>query len=182
MKLAEKFHKPIITFIDTPGAYPGLGAEERGQGEAIARNLFEMSRLRVPILNIVIGEGASGGALGIGVGDRLIMLEHTWYSVITPEGCASILFRDTGRASQAAEAMKVTAKDLFDMGIADKVIPEPLGGAHRNPEEMAAVLKDVILEELAGLQALTIEELVNRRLDKYSQIGFYDETKTQGEK
>jgi acetyl-CoA carboxylase carboxyl transferase subunit alpha len=182
MKLAEKFHKPIITFIDTPGAYPGLGAEERGQGEAIARNLFEMSRLRVPILNIVIGEGASGGALGIGVGDRLIMLEHTWYSVITPEGCASILFRDAGRASQAAEAMKVTAKDLFDMGIADKVIPEPLGGAHRNPEEMAAVLKDVILEELAGLQALTIEELVNRRLDKYSQIGFYDETKTQWEK
>jgi len=182
MKLAEKFNKPVITFIDTPGAYPGLGAEERGQGEAIARNLFEMSRLKVPILTLVIGEGASGGALGIGVGDRLIMLEHTWYSVITPEGCASILFRDAARAPQAAEAMKVTAKDLFDMGIADNVITEPRGGAHRNPEKMAAVLKDVILDELADLRKLTIEELLDRRLEKYSRIGFYDETKTQGEK
>jgi len=182
MKLAEKFNKPVITFIDTPGAYPGLGAEERGQGEAIARNLFEMSRLKVPILTVVIGEGASGGALGIGVGDRLIMLEHTWYSVITPEGCASILFRDASRAPQAAEAMKVTAKDLYEMGIADKVIPEPPGGAHRNPDEMAAVLKEIILEELAELKKLSPEQLSDHRLEKYSRIGFYDETKTQGEK
>jgi acetyl-CoA carboxylase carboxyl transferase subunit alpha len=182
MQLAEKYHKPVITFIDTPGAYPGLGAEERGQGEAIARNLFEMSRLRVPILSIVIGEGASGGALGIGVADRLIMLEHTWYSVITPEGCASILFRDATRAPQAAEAMKVTARDLLDMGIADKVIPEPLGGAHRNPRKMAEILKDVILEELHELKKYTQEELLNKRLEKYSRIGFYDESKTQGER
>lgn len=181
MQLAEKYQKPVITFIDTPGAYPGLGAEERGQGEAIARNLFEMSRLSVPILSIVIGEGASGGALGIGVADRLVMLEHTWYSVITPEGCASILFRDATRASQAAEAMKVTAKDLLDMGIADRVVPEPLGGAHRNPLKMGEILKDVILEELHALKNYTQEELLNKRLEKYSRVGVYDETKTQGE-
>ncbi|MDK2977177.1 MAG: acetyl-CoA carboxylase carboxyl transferase subunit alpha [Candidatus Marinimicrobia bacterium] len=181
MKLAEKYRKPVITFIDTPGAYPGLGAEERGQGEAIARNLFEMSTLSVPILSIVIGEGASGGALGIGVADRLVMLEHTWYSVITPEGCASILFRDASRAPQAAEAMKVTAQDLFDMGIADRVVPEPLGGAHRNPLKMAEILKDVILEELHTLKQFTQEELLKKRLDKYSQVGIYDESKTQGE-
>ncbi|BFN36544.1 acetyl-CoA carboxylase carboxyltransferase subunit alpha [Fidelibacter multiformis] len=181
MKLAEKYHKPVITFIDTPGAYPGLGAEERGQGEAIARNLFEMSRLSVPILSIVIGEGASGGALGIGVADRLVMLEHTWYSVITPEGCASILFRDASRAPQAAEAMKVTAQDLFDMGIADRVVPEPLGGAHRNPLKMAEILKDVILEELHKLKEFTQDELLEKRLDKYSRVGIYDESKTQGE-
>jgi len=181
MKLAEKYRKPVITFIDTPGAYPGLGAEERGQGEAIARNLFEMSRLSVPILSIVIGEGASGGALGIGVADRLVMLEHTWYSVITPEGCASILFRDASRAPQAAEAMKVTAQDLFDMGIADRVVPEPLGGAHRNPLKMAEILKDVILEELHKLKEFTQEELLEKRLDKYSRVGIYDESKTLGE-
>ncbi len=181
MQLAEKYQKPVITFIDTPGAYPGLGAEERGQGEAIARNLFEMSRLSVPILSIVIGEGASGGALGIGVADRLVMLEHTWYSVITPEGCASFLFRDATRASQAAEAMKVTAKDLLDMGIADRVVPEPLGGAHRNPLKMGEILKDVILEELHALKNYTQEELLNKRLEKYSRVGVYDETKTQGE-
>jgi acetyl-CoA carboxylase carboxyl transferase subunit alpha len=181
MKLAEKYRKPVITFIDTPGAYPGLGAEERGQGEAIARNLFEMSRLSVPILSIVIGEGASGGALGIGVADRLVMLEHTWYSVITPEGCASILFRDASRAPQAAEAMKVTAQDLFDMGIADRVVPEPLGGAHRNPLKMAEILKDVILEELQKLKKFTQEELLEKRLDKYSRVGIYNESKTQRE-
>ncbi|MCD6235220.1 MAG: acetyl-CoA carboxylase carboxyltransferase subunit alpha [Candidatus Marinimicrobia bacterium] len=181
MKLAEKYNKPVITFIDTPGAYPGLGAEERGQGEAIARNLFEMSRLSVPILSIVIGEGASGGALGIGVADRLVMLEHTWYSVITPEGCASILFRDASRAPLAAEAMKVTAQDLFDMGIADRVVPEPLGGAHRNPRKMAEILKDVILDELQQLKKFTREELLEKRLDKYSRVGIYDESKTQGE-
>ena len=181
MKLAEKYNKPVITFIDTPGAYPGLGAEERGQGEAIARNLFEMSRLSVPILSIVIGEGASGGALGIGVADRLVMLEHTWYSVITPEGCASILFRDASRAPLAAEAMKVTAQDLFDMGIADRVVPEPLGGAHRNPRKMAEILKDVILDELQQLKKFTREELLEKRLDKYSRVGIYDESKTQAE-
>ncbi|MDD3806994.1 MAG: acetyl-CoA carboxylase carboxyltransferase subunit alpha [Candidatus Marinimicrobia bacterium] len=175
MKLSEKFNKPIITFIDTPGAYPGLGAEERGQGEAIARNLFEMSRLRVPILSIVIGEGASGGALGIGVADRLVMLEHTWYSVITPEGCASILFRDATRAPQAAEAMKVTAQDLFDLGIADRVIQEPLGGAHRNPLKMAEILKRVILEELQLLKSFSLDELLEQRLNKYGQVGVYEE-------
>lgn len=175
MKLSEKFNKPIITFIDTPGAYPGLGAEERGQGEAIARNLFEMSRLRVPILSIVIGEGASGGALGIGVADRLVMLEHTWYSVITPEGCASILFRDATRAPQAAEAMKVTAQDLFDLGIADRVIQEPLGGAHRNPLKMAEILIRVILEELQLLKSFSLDELLEQRLNKYGQVGVYEE-------
>ncbi len=181
MQLAEKYKKPVITFIDTPGAYPGLGAEERGQGEAIARNLFEMSRLRVPVLSLVIGEGASGGALGLGVADRLVMLEHTWYSVITPEGCASILFRDAGKAPLAAEAMKVTAQDLFDMGIADRVIPEPLGGAHRNPRKMAEIIKEASLEELEELKKYSQEELLNKRLEKYGRIGFYDESKTQGE-
>ena len=145
MHLADKFSLPIISLIDTPGAYPGLGAEERGQGEAIAKNLIEMAKLNVPILAIVIGEGASGGALGIGLCDRLIMLENTWYSVISPEGCASILWHDAMKASDAADAMKVTPEDLKDIGICDRIIEEPTGGAHREPEKMYEILKTVIL-------------------------------------
>ena len=175
MKLAAKFHRPVVTLIDTPGAYPGIGAEERGQGEAIARNLFEMSHLPVPILVVVIGEGASGGALGIGVGDKILMLENTWYSVISPEGCAAILWRDAAKASEAAEAMRVTAKDLLDMGIADGIIPEPVGGAHRNYDEAASILKKRILEELNKLLAIPIDELLEKRYQKYRQIGFWKE-------
>jgi len=137
MKLAEKYNIPVLTLIDTPGAYPGLGAEERGQAEAIARNLFEMAKLKVPIINVVIGEGASGGALGIGVGDKILCFENTWYSVISPEGCATILFRDSSRASEAADSMMVTAKDLEEMGIADAILPEPIGGTHQNYNKLS---------------------------------------------
>lgn len=175
MKLAEKFRKPVISFIDTQGAFPGVGAEERGQAEAIARNLFEMSRLRTPILICVIGEGASGGALGIGVGDRTLVLENTWYSVISPEGCASILYRDAGKASLAAEAMKVTANDLYELGVADELIPEPDGSAHRNPDAMAAILKEHILRNLDELVAIPVEELVRQRIDKYAKMGSWSE-------
>ena len=144
MKLAEKFNLPVISLIDTPGAYPGIGAEERGQGEAIAKNLWEMSKLTVPIISVIIGEGASGGALGIGVCDRMLMLENTWYSVISPEGCASILWHDAAKAPDAADAMKVIPDDLMNMGICDRIIEEPLGGAHRNSAEMATILKSVL--------------------------------------
>ncbi|RKY61728.1 MAG: acetyl-CoA carboxylase carboxyl transferase subunit alpha [Candidatus Neomarinimicrobiota bacterium] len=177
MKLAEKFHKPVISFIDTQGAYPGIGAEERGQAEAIARNLFEMSRLRTPILICVIGEGASGGALGIGVGDRNVVLENTWYSVISPEGCASILYRDAGKANIAAESMKVTAKDMFELGVADELVKEPDGSAHRNPDAMAKKLKEVILRNLNELCAIEIDELVRQRIEKYSRMGSWTEDK-----
>ncbi len=175
MKIAEKFHKPVISFIDTQGAYPGIGAEERGQAEAIARNLFEMSRLRTPILIAVIGEGASGGALGIGVGDRNIVLENTWYSVISPEGCASILYRDAAKANIAAESMKVTAKDLFELGVADELITEPDGSAHRNPDATAKVLKASILRNLDELCAIPIDELIKQRVEKYAKMGSWDE-------
>jgi len=175
MKLAEKFNRPIITLIDTPGAYPGIGAEERGQAEAIAKNLFEMSHLKVPILIIVIGEGASGGALGIGVGDRILMMENTWYSVISPEGCASILYRDSSKAEEAAEAMKVTAKDLIDMGIADRIIEEPHGGAHRHYDEAAGILKQVILEELNTLQQIEMPTLIDQRIEKFNRMGAFEE-------
>ena len=175
MRLAEKFRRPIISLIDTPGAYPGIGAEERGQAEAIARNLFEMSHLKVPILIMVIGEGASGGALGIGVGDRILMFENTWYSVISPEGCASILYRDSGKAEEAAESMKVTAQDLLNMQIADRIIDEPHGGAHRHYDAAADILKNVILEELGELQQLDTETLIKRRVDKFSKMGAYEE-------
>jgi len=171
MKLAEKFNRPVISFIDTQGAFPGIGAEERGQAEAIARNLFEMARLRTPIIVVVIGEGASGGALGIGVGDRILLLENTWYSVITPEGCASILYRDSSKAPLAAEAMKVTARDLAEFKIADEIIPEPVGGAHRNPDQMAQTLKDVLLRYLAELTQIPIVELVDQRIEKYARMG-----------
>jgi acetyl-CoA carboxylase carboxyl transferase subunit alpha len=175
MKLAEKFNIPVLTIIDTIGAYPGLGAEERGQAEAIARNLFEMARLNVPIISMVIGEGASGGALGIGVADRLLCFENTWYSVISPEGCASILFRDATRAPEAADSMKVTAEDLFDLGIADKIIPEPDGGAHLNYDASAAIMKNVVLEEYDALKTKTNEELINDRMAKYERMGRWDE-------
>lgn len=175
MKLAEKFRRSVVCLIDTPGAYPGVGAEERGQAEAIARNLYEMSRLRVPILIIVIGEGASGGALGIGVGDRILMLENTWYSVITPEGCASILYRDASHAEEAAEAMKVTAQDLLDMQIADSIIEEPTGGAHHNHDAAAEILKKVVLEELNELERIDTELLLQRRVEKFSTMGAWEE-------
>jgi len=174
MKLAEKFGLPVVTLIDTIGAYPGLEAEERGQAEAIARNLFEMSHLSVPIVVIVVGEGASGGALGIGVGDRLVMLENTWYSVISPEGCASILYRDATQKKKAAEAMRVTAADLMEMGIADRIIDEPLGGAHRDYKGTAKILKKVILEEIAALEAIPVEDMVSQRIQKLENMGAWE--------
>lgn len=171
MKLAEKFKKPVITLIDTPGAFPGLEAEERGQAEAIARNLMEMARLRAPIIVVIIGEGASGGALGIGVGDRVLMLENTWYSVISPESCSSILWRSWDYKEQAAEALQLTAPDLIKQKIIDAVVPEPLGGAHRNPEQMAKILKETLLEELKVLSKIKIEKLIERRIEKFSKMG-----------
>lgn len=176
MKLAEKFNVPIVSLIDTPGAYPGIGAEERGQGEAIAKNLLEMSRLKVPILVIIIGEGASGGALGIGVCDRMLMLENTWYSVISPEGCASILWRDAAFASNAADAMKVTPKDLLEMGICDRIIAEPLGGAHRKPDKMVESLKSVILEELNILLQTDPDAFLDQRISRYDAMGVFTES------
>jgi acetyl-CoA carboxylase carboxyl transferase subunit alpha len=174
MKLAEKFNKPIVTLIDTPGAYPGEGAEQRGQAEAIAHNLYMMSSLKVPVLCIVIGEGASGGALGIGVGDRLLMLQNTWYSVISPEACSSILWRTADFKEKAAEALKPTAQDLFQFKIIDGIVDEPIGGAHANPDEMAATLKQVIKTNIAQLESLTPEQRVQGRIDKYSNIGVYE--------
>jgi len=171
MKLAEKFNKPVITFLDTPGAYPGIEAEERGQAEAIARNLLEMSRLSVPIIVVIIGEGASGGALGIGVGDRILMLENTWYSVISPESCSSILWRSWNYKEQAAESLKLTASDLFELKVIDRIIPEPLGGAHKNHEMMAFTLKNVLKEELTTLLKIRPDRLVESRLDKFASMG-----------
>lgn len=175
MKLGAKFKRPIICLIDTPGAYPGIGAEERGQAEAIARNLFEMSHLPVPILIIVIGEGASGGALGIGVGDRLLMMENSWYSVISPEGCAAILWRDSAKANLAAEAMKVTSSDLLEMKILDAIIKEPPGGAHRNVDKVAEILKETIMTELKSLKQIPIDELIHNRIEKFGRMGFWNE-------
>ncbi len=175
MKLGEKFKRPIVSLIDTPGAYPGIGAEERGQAEAIARNLFEMSHLSVPILIIVIGEGASGGALGIGIGDRLLMMENSWYSVISPEGCAAILWRDSAKANLAAEAMKVTSSDLLEMKILDAIIEEPAGGAHRNVDKAAQILKQTILSELKTLKKIPIDELIYNRIEKFGKMGFWSE-------
>lgn len=173
MMLAASFQKPIVILVDTPGAYPGIGAEERGQAEAIARNLKEMSSLQVPIIISIIGEGASGGALGVGVGDRILMLENAWYSVISPEGCAAILWRDSSKAPQAAEALKLTAMDLSKLKIIDKIIPEPLGGAHRNYSQMARILKEEILLALSELELFSPEELVGKRLEKFRKMGEY---------
>jgi acetyl-CoA carboxylase carboxyl transferase subunit alpha len=175
MKLAEKFDKPVITMLDTPGAYPGLEAEERGQAEAIARNLFEMSRLLVPIIVCIIGEGASGGALGIGVGDRILMLENCWYSVISPESCSSILWRSWDYKEQAAEALKLTATDLLEQKIIDRIIPEPLGGAHKNHKAAADNLKAALLEELADLVKIKKDKLVQSRIDKFGSMGPFTE-------
>jgi len=171
MKLAEKYNIPVLTLIDTPGAYPGLGAEERGQAEAIARNLFEMAKLKVPIINIVIGEGASGGALGIGVGDKILCFENTWYSVISPEGCATILFRDSSRASEAADSMMVTAKDLKELGIADAILPEPVGGTHQDYNQAAETLKEAILDSFAELIKIDPEKRIEDRIEKYEKMG-----------
>lgn len=175
MKFAEKFNLPVITLLDTPGAYPGLGAEERGQGSAIAQNLLEMANLKVPIISIVIGEGASGGALGIGLADKIICLENTWYSVISPEGCASILFRDPTKAEEAADAMKVTAKDLMNIGIADEILKEPDGAAHINPKKMSEILKETIIRSYTGLKNYEIEDLIKLRFEKYDKIGSYEQ-------
>ena len=175
MKLAEKFGKPVITMIDTPGAYPGIEAEERGQAEAIAKNLFEMSRLKVPIIVVIIGEGASGGALGIGVGDRILMLENCWYSVISPKSCSSILWRSWDYKEQAAEALKLTAPDLFEQKIIDRIIAEPLGGAHKDHQEAAGILKTALVEELQQLVKIKPEKLIDTRLEKFGKMGAYIE-------
>lgn len=171
MRLAEKFNKPVITFIDTPGAYPGLEAEERGQGEAIARNLLEMSVLKVPILCFVVGEGASGGALGIGIGDKVYMLEHTWYSVISPESCSSILWRSWDYKEKAAEVLKLTSEDMYKNGLVDGIIPEPLGGAHQDPQLMAETIKAKILEDLSHLKNKETDALITERIEKFCAMG-----------
>ncbi|HNW60584.1 MAG TPA: acetyl-CoA carboxylase carboxyltransferase subunit alpha [bacterium] len=175
MKLSARFGRPVICLVDTPGAYPGTGAEERGQAEAIARNLFEMAHLPVPIVVIIIGEGASGGALGIGVGDRILMLENTWYSVITPEGCAAILYRDSANAPLAAEAMKVAPSDLLELGVIDRILKEPRGGAHSDHEGAAAIVKEAILQELEQLVSIPPRELVRQRIDKLARMGVWNE-------
>jgi len=171
MNLAEKLHRPLLTFVDTPGAYPGIEAEERGQAEAIAANLERMSQLQVPILVVIIGEGGSGGALGIGVGDRILMLENAVYSVISPEGCAAILWRDQEKVEEAAEALSLTSQDLFNLGIVDEVISEPRGGAHRDPEQTALNIKERIIKHLGELKGLSPEELVEKRHIKYREMG-----------
>lgn len=175
MKMAEKFNRPIITFIDTPGAYPGLEAEERGQGEAIARNLFEMVNLKVPVICVIIGEGASGGALGIGIGDRVYMLENTWYTVISPENCSTILWRSWDYKVQAAEQLKLTSKDMSDFKLVDGVIKEPVGGAHANPAEMAATLKEQLLKTVKELEKIDADKRIDQRIDKFSHMGFFEE-------
>ena len=173
MKMAEKYNIPVVTLIDTPGAYPGLEAEERGQGEAIARNILEMTRLKVPIITVIIGEGASGGALGIGVGDTVLMLENTWYSVISPESCSSILWRSWEYKEIAASALKLTAKDMKKMNLVDKVIKEPEGGAHRNQLKTFEVVKTNILTAYGELSKLSSEKLISKRMDKYSNMGVF---------
>jgi len=173
MKSAEKFGIPVVTILDTPGAYPGLEAEERGQGEAIARNILEMTRLKVPIITVVIGEGASGGALGIGVGDIVLMLENTWYSVISPESCSSILWRSWEFKEQAAEALKLTAKDMKKLKLVDEIIKEPLGGAHRNKEETYSIVSEAISKTYESLKNLSPKELVDKRMDKYLKMGVF---------
>ena len=175
MKLAEKFNKPIITLIDTPGAYPGLEAEERGQGEAIARNIYEMIRLRVPVICVIIGEGASGGALGIGVGDRVYMMENTWYTVISPESCSSILCRSWDKKEVAAEQLKLTAEHMKSFGLVDGIIPEPAGGAHWDYMESAQIVKRHLLNVLEELKPLSAEERIQQRIEKFGRMGFWEE-------
>lgn len=174
MKIAEKFQIPVITLIDTPGANPGIDAEERGQAEAIARNIQEMCRLQTPIIVCIIGEGASGGAFGIGVGDRVLMLEYCWYSVISPESCSSILFRSWDYKEQAAEALKLTASDLIEHKIIDRIVPEPVGGAHRDHKEAARLLKEAIMDELKSLEKISSDKFLDMRIKKYSQMGYWE--------
>ena len=173
MKLAEKFNKPIVTFIDTPGAFPGLEAEERGQGEAIARNIYEMMRLKVPVICIIIGEGASGGALGIGVGDKVVMLENTWYSVISPESCSSILWRSWYYKEKAADALKLTSTDMKNNGLVDDVIKEPLNGAHRNHDEMFSIVKNAIKSYISELETVAPEKRIDDRIEKFNKMGVW---------
>jgi acetyl-CoA carboxylase carboxyl transferase subunit alpha len=175
MKMAEKFNHPVITLIDTPGAYPGLEAEERGQGEAIARNLFEMVNLKVPVICVIIGEGASGGALGIGIGDKVVMLENTWYTVISPESCSSILWRSWNFKEKAAEQLKLTSEDMSKFNLVDGVLPEPVGGAHAYPEEMANMLKEYLVETLNELGKKDADTRITERIEKFSKMGFYEE-------
>lgn len=175
MKLAEKFNKPVITLIDTPGAFPGLEAEERGQGEAIARNIYEMIRLKVPVICVIIGEGASGGALGIGVGDRVFMMENTWYTVISPESCSSILWRSWEKKEVAAEQLRLTAEKMLGFGLIDGIIPEPIGGAHWDYNEAAQILKDYLIPVIKELKNIPAEQRVNQRIEKFGKMGFYDE-------
>jgi len=175
MRLAEKFNKPIITLIDTPGAYPGLEAEERGQGEAIARNIYEMIRLKVPVICVIIGEGASGGALGIGVGDKVFMLENTWYTVISPESCSSILWRTWDKKETAADQLKLTGENMLEFGLVDGVIPEPLGGSHWDYDEAAQILKKYLLPVIAELKKIPAEERIKQRIAKFGKMGFWDE-------
>jgi acetyl-CoA carboxylase carboxyl transferase subunit alpha len=175
MKLAEKFNKPIVTLIDTPGAYPGLEAEERGQGEAIARNIFEMISLKVPVICVIIGEGASGGALGIGVGDKVVMMENTWYTVISPESCSSILWRSWDKKEVAAEQLRLTGKDMLSFGLVDEVLPEPSGGAHWDYDGAAQILKSYIKKTIAELQQIPAEQRVNNRIEKFGKMGFWQD-------
>ncbi|MGI9248896.1 MAG: acetyl-CoA carboxylase carboxyltransferase subunit alpha [Woeseiaceae bacterium] len=175
LRMAEKFSMPVVTFIDTPGAYPGVGAEERGQSEAIAQSLYLMAGLKTPIISVVIGEGGSGGALAIGVGDHLLMLQYSVYSVISPEGCASILWKSAEKAEDAAEAMRITASSLNDFGLVDEVLQEPLGGAHRNPKEMAEVIRNALLKSLDELDGLSIEQLLERRQQRLASFGQFKE-------
>jgi acetyl-CoA carboxylase carboxyl transferase subunit alpha len=175
MKLAEKFNKPIVTLIDTPGAFPGLEAEERGQGEAIARNIYEMISLKVPVICVIIGEGASGGALGIGVGDKVVMMENTWYTVISPESCSSILWRSWDKKEVAAEQIKLTGKDMLGFGLVDEVIPEPLGGAHWDYEEAAQLLKNYLIPTIEELESIPADIRVKNRIEKFSKMGFWEE-------
>ena len=177
MKLAEKFNKPIITLIDTPGAYPGLEAEERGQGEAIARNIYEMISLKVPVICVIIGEGASGGALGIGVGDKVVMMENTWYTVISPESCSSILWRSWDKKEVAAEQLRLTGTDMMKFGLVDEVIPEPLGGAHWDYEESANNLKKYLIPMINELEKTSPQKRVDDRIEKFGKMGFWEETK-----
>ncbi|MCU7548221.1 acetyl-CoA carboxylase carboxyltransferase subunit alpha [Chitinophagaceae bacterium LB-8] len=181
MKLAEKFNKPVITFIDTPGAYPGLEAEERGQGEAIARNIYEMIRLKVPVICVIIGEGASGGALGIGVGDRVFMMENTWYTVISPESCSSILWRTWEKKQVAADQLRLTADNMLSFGLIDGIIPEPDGGAHWDYNQAAQMLKDFILPVLQEIKQIPVEDRVNQRIEKFSKMGFWEEANTEAQ-
>ena len=180
MKLAEKFNKPVITLIDTPGAYPGLEAEERGQGEAIARNIYEMISLKVPVICVIIGEGASGGALGIGVGDKVVMMENTWYTVISPESCSSILWRSWDKKEVAAEQLRLTGTDMLKFGLVDDVIPEPLGGAHWDYDEAAEIVKQYLLPTIAALEKLSPQERIDQRIEKFGKMGFWEETAITG--